>query len=270
MKIGTMVPFFTEIDIKTRLELMKKAGFDNLMFTLDRNHEKYTCKLEGMLEICKQVGLEISSSHAAYSEPEVVKFWSQGKEGDEIEAEYLKEIEFAAKHNLETVVFHLNFETNYTLGEVGLSRLRNMVKLAEKLGVKIAIENLYKRDELEYIFNNIQSKNLGMCYDSGHENFLTQNENYLEKFGNKLFALHLHDNDGKEDLHKMIFTGTVDWQKVAKDLAQANSVSLDGEIKLSRPQGKQKITEEEYFELMKKSYDSLKKLANMIESNKKV
>lgn len=38
MKKGIMIPFFTEISMNTRLDLMKKAGFDTFMISLDKNH----------------------------------------------------------------------------------------------------------------------------------------------------------------------------------------------------------------------------------------
>ena len=268
MQKGMMVPFFTEIPIRKRLELMKKAGFDNLMFTIDRNHEKFMDTLENVLQMCKEIGIGISSAHAGYKEPDVVNFWFDNELGNQIEQGYLNDIKFAGENGIEVVVFHLNFETNYTLGQVGLNRLKNMVNQANKYKVKLAIENLYRREELDYIFEHMDDPYLGMCYDCGHENFLTPNENFLQKYPNKLFAVHLHDNDGVKDLHQKPFSNKIDWQMVAKGLAKANPVSLDGEIRIKRPEGKETITEEEYYLEMLACYQSIEKLEKMIENYK--
>ena len=43
----------------------------------------------------------------------------------------------------------------------------------------------------------------------------------LEKVGNKLVHLHVHDNDGKDDQHLPIGAGRIDWEKVVKILKDA-------------------------------------------------
>lgn len=265
MQKGMMMPFFTEIPIQKRLELFKKAGFDNLMFTTDREHEKFLGKLEDVVSMCKTLGIGIKVAHAGYKEPDVTSFWADNDMGKQYEQRYLKDIEFAHQNNINIVVFHLNAGTDYNLSQIGLSRLRNMVALAEKLKVKIAIENLYRREELGFIFDHIQSDYLGMCYDCGHENFLTPNQNFLQLFGHKLFCVHLHDNDGINDLHQIPFTNSVNWEKVASGLAKANQVSLDGEIKIKRPTDVAlENLEEYYFDVLCQSYQSLCKLEKLV------
>ena len=39
---------------------------------------------------------------------------------------------------------------------------------------------------------------------------------------NKIFALHLHDNDKSSDQHLLPFDGTIDWDLYAKNLKIAN------------------------------------------------
>ena len=38
----------------------------------------------------------------------------------------------------------------------------------------------------------------------------------------RLMALHLHDNDGRGDLHQPPFMGTVDWPRLAEILRQSS------------------------------------------------
>lgn len=42
----------------------------------------------------------------------------------------------------------------------------------------------------------------------------------MSRYGSRLMALHLHDNDGSSDQHCLPFDGTVDWQKVMKNISQ--------------------------------------------------
>ena len=83
----------------------------------------------------------------------------------------------------------------------------------------LALENSVYAQYVHFLLRNIKSSCLGFCYDSGHENAFTPNEDYLSEYGDILVALHLHDNDGKNDLHMLPLqpNGTIDWNdKVSK------------------------------------------------------
>ena len=66
------------------------------------------------------------------------------------------------------------------------------------------------------------SPRLGMCYDSGHGNHIKSNgtgREMLRRFGHRLMALHLHDNNGLGDQHLFPFDGTVDWPPLMREIA---------------------------------------------------
>ena len=107
-----------------------------------------------------------------------------------------------------------------------------------------------------------------MCYDSGHENFLTQGAGFLQKYGHRLKAVHLHDNDGATDQHKTPFTGTIDWKNVAFGLANSKDVPLEAEVKIARAAGKDKYTKKELYELMKIQFEAVEKLEKLIKESK--
>ena len=79
------------------------------------------------------------------------------------------------------------------------------------MGINLALENLRKPEYLKYVFSNIKSQKLGFCYDSGHENCYSKEIDLLSTYGHKLMALHLHDNDGIKDQHRMPGEGTINW-----------------------------------------------------------
>ena len=63
----------------------------------------------------------------------------------------------------------------------------------------------------EYIklFNEINSKRIGILLDLGHLNITSntlkfdKNE-FIKKFKNRVFAIHIHENNGKKDEHRKI------------------------------------------------------------------
>lgn len=102
-----------------------------------------------------------------------------------------------SRHNIPTVVIHLiNGDTPPPPIQLGLDRIKYLVELAEQKEVNIALKNLRRLEHLQFVFENIKSGRLGFCYDSGHENCYTKGADLLSLYGNRLMALHLHDNDG--------------------------------------------------------------------------
>ena len=48
-----------------------------------------------------------------------------------------------------------------------------------------------------------------------------------------MYSIHIHDNDGKRDLHQIPFAGTVEWERLAKIFARSSygkCVSLETSI----------------------------------------
>jgi sugar phosphate isomerase/epimerase len=100
--------------------------------------------------------------------------------------------------------------------------LNELKPYAKKYNIKIALENYNNKEctEVQKLFSEYDSDFLGFCYDSGHGNIDNGLET-LEKLKDRLIAIHLHDNDGESDQHKFIFSGTLDWDKLAKILAKS-------------------------------------------------
>ena len=61
-----------------------------------------------------------------------------------------------------------------------------------------------------------------MCYDSGHEHYWSPDVDWLSLYGNRIFAIHLHDNTGDKDAHLVPFEGTIDWKLKMRQIAQSS------------------------------------------------
>ena len=101
--------------------------------------------------------------------------------------------------------------------------LNEIKPYAQKHNIKIALENYTNDDYTEIIrlFSEYDSSFLGLCYDSGHGN-IGDGLKMLEKLKDRLISIHLHDNDGKTDQHKLPFSGTVEWDKLAEILDRSS------------------------------------------------
>ena len=99
------------------------------------------------------------------------------------------------------------------------------VRLAKKAGLEIDNmhtpvhgQNCLSSDNLDMVLNTFQSKFAGYCYDSCHHQNYAPDSDLLNKYGNRLMALHLHDNGGKNNQHQLPFDGNIDWRNVMKKI----------------------------------------------------
>ena len=104
-----------------------------------------------------------------------------------------------------------------------LKSLNELKPYARKYCVKIALENYEGEDshEIKKLLSEYDPDFLGLCYDSGHGN-IGDGLIILDELKDRLISIHLHDNDGKTDQHKPIFSGTIDWVKLAELLSKSS------------------------------------------------
>jgi len=105
-------------------------------------------------------------------------------------------------------------------------------ELAEELRLPLVIENMNRVhpdseivylgvtvDELRLVFEAVPSKMLGLALDVAHANLLPGGtQSWIDAFPDKIFHLHLSDNDGVLDRHLPIGDGSIDFGAVFSQL----------------------------------------------------
>jgi len=106
--------------------------------------------------------------------------------------------------------------------ERSLRAFEGVRSLCGDLGISLAVENCYPSDaeSLEYYFERYPPEFVGFCFDSGHAH-VNGNFDRLLGFKDRLKALHLHDNGGREDDHQPPFFGTIEWERVMRWIGSA-------------------------------------------------
>lgn len=248
-------------DTKEKLDNIKNIGFDGVLLGIYSKNE--TMNLFEQIEYCKKIGLEISMIHCSYEEKLLNELWVNGsKIGIQVTNDLIQQIESIKNYNVKNFVIHTCGSKNTLTNICGLKRLKKILKVCEKYDINLCIENLYSAEQIKYIFDNLKSKNLKFCYDCGHENFLTQNANFVEEYANILNTTHVHDNHGETDEHLILGNGNIDIFKLARNLAKCNFDFLTAEIKTFNNNCSQ-------VEILKNTYNSLVNLENLIQINKK-
>lgn len=213
-----------------RMRLIKEAGFKGVMLLwadyFDKDYKQFP-------EYAANAGLYIENAHAPYMNAN--SLWEDSISGQEVCNELISCVVDCAAYGIPTLVMHPENKNGTLTVElpsnfiIGLDRIKRIIDMADRLNVNIAIENMSRFEYLECIFQNIHSKRLGLCFDSGHCNVFTPEQDLLTQYGDKLMALHLHDNDGIDDWHSLPFSGNIRWNTISEKL---KSLPFQGAIAL--------------------------------------
>lgn len=208
-----------KVDIKQTINSINNAGFKNVF--VQWYDEKWDYGQEEQVQLCKKLGFNIIFAHLGYQN--INSIWEEGIEGDKLIQRYQEDIKNCKKNGIPMVVMHLTSKKEApTYSEIGLNRIRKITQYAKELNIKVAFENTKIKGYLEYVLENIKDENVGICFDSGHYHVHFDDEFNFEFFKDRIFAVHLHDNDKSDDLHLLPFDGTIDWKQVIIKLKECN------------------------------------------------
>lgn len=222
MKTGIFANFGFDLDVHTSIDMIKKTGFDSVMVWFGDGKEEDT------VSYAREQGLYVSNAHLPHEGINVM--WEEGEEGEAMTENFCRLVRLCGELKVPATVYHVSSSfTPPPYNMLGIERIGRIVKTAEEAGVDIAFENLRRLDYLQYVYDNISSPRAKFCFDSGHHNYLCPDVDLFEKYGDRLVAVHLHDNFGDYDWHMLPFDGKVDFEMVARGLA---SVGYKGPVSL--------------------------------------
>lgn len=137
---------------------------------------------------------------------------------------YKKEILYAQHYKIAVDPdFKWQDQWNVLINNVSLSN-----KLAKDAGLKLVMEprvgeNISNTDAILRLLDAVNDDNFGVVFDTGHQN--AQKEILplsVEKLGDKIFYLHVADNDGCTNKHLKLGDGTIDWEGLFTALKKHN------------------------------------------------
>lgn len=203
------------VTIYETINAIKNAGFKNVF--IQWYNKDWNPSQEEQLEYIRKCGLNVIFAHLGYQG--INNLWLDNEIGNSLVERYKNDIRICKENNISMVVMHLTSKSEAPqYNEIGLNRLKEIANCAKELDVKVAFENTKIKGYLDYVIDNIDNDNVGICFDSGHYHVHFNDEFNFEKFKDRIFAVHLHDNDQSDDLHLMPFDGTLNWKEVMQNL----------------------------------------------------
>lgn len=214
------------VHIFDTIDAIQKAGF-HYVFIQWYNRE-WNPTQEEQLAYIRRKGLHVIFAHLGYQN--INDLWLDTEDGNHLVERYKNDIRICKENRIPMVIMHLTGKSDAPkYNEMGIKRLREIVEYAKSLDIKVAFENTKHKGYLEYVTENIKDENAGICFDAGHYHVYFDDDLDLTKWKDRIFAVHLHDNDKSGDLHLIPFDGTIDWQKIIAELKQCH---YDGPITL--------------------------------------
>ena len=268
MNFGISTMPLEDYQLKSKLILLKEAGIKYLEVKPKEGHFNYYDPkyLDEMSKEFKRNGIKVVSMHMPTNGVDI----SLIEEYDRVWS--VREAEKTALALLrlggEILVVHPGSEIEdekmrKARREKSEQSLEEILKFCEHWGIKIALENTLPGKtgdsipEILEIVRNFNSKNLGICLDTGHCNITSSLYNHskvlecLPEMKNYLCHLHIHDNFGKSDDHSQPFEGNIDWKGFIKGLKEVN---YQGVFMFEL---RKKTNNEEMLRMIKESYCNL-------------
>jgi sugar phosphate isomerase/epimerase len=110
------------------------------------------------------------------------------------------------------------------------ARMPSILDSAKRLGVRIAVENAWERtpETLAYLLDVLPGDAASVCIDTGHLSAFSRLSvrRWWDVLGDRVIALHLHDNDGLSDDHLPPGSGIFDFAALAAILRERERLPL--------------------------------------------
>lgn len=237
-------------EIEHLLRQISEAGFTHIHWCheWDGDYIYSVYEMQQIREWLDQYGLKAKALHATKGSRRNVNlveghyrkdYTSDWEYNRKAGVELIKNrVDMAACLGAEEIVLHL-YVPHFTIRkqpEVKEKFYTQVKKSLDELcpyclqkGVKICLENLfdmpgeYVLEQWDRLLPAYPEEFLGICLDTGH-GYMSWGEKLPEiirKYRDRIYAVHLHDNNGTVDFHLLPGEGQIPWKEVMRELKGA-------------------------------------------------
>lgn len=228
-------------DYEEGFKKMKSHGYDCVDYghINNKNSELYKLSSEAfrayfekVRESAEKHGIEVWQMHSIWPTVNSDKTETDRQKTTEF---FIRQIEAAYYLGCKKFVLHpfLPFgndvEGDYSFTfQVNVDLLKKLIPHAEKWDVTLCVENLPFRNnpiskvsEVKRLVRTINHPRVKVCLDTGHANIFSSDiASDVRLLGDDLAALHVHDNTGWCDAHKLPYCGKLKWCELLTALGE--------------------------------------------------
>lgn len=227
---------------KAAVKMFKDAGFDALDYSMFSMKEPdallcgdgYRAYIEDLRAYADSLDIPFVQGHAPFPSYD----YKDPGYNEHIFKALVRSIEISAMLGITHLVIHpvqrFNPETD-DRKEINMAFYRKLLPYAKEYNVKICLENMWGRDKkrgciipdtiswakdfADYI-DTLDSPYFAACLDLGHCGLIGEDADAaIRVLGHdRLFALHVHDNDHLCDTHTLPYCGKMKWDAICRAL----------------------------------------------------
>ena len=296
MLISTMTRAFqTTFGYLDGIEKLCKLGFDCLDMTLTHLgkgndillSDDFELIVKQIREIAEKHNVKFNQAHAPYRfDYPLDAFFTDEKARNDIIFRTKRSIKIASMLGAKAIVIHPIHNKNYVLYpneyflEINKKFYGEFANFAKENNIKIAVENMWQlhhytkaiiadvcsnpHELANYVdtLNATYGDTFTACLDIGHCALTgVEPEEAIKILGDRLTALHVHDNDYQKDLHLLPFTQKIDFAPIMQSLSE---VGYSGELTFEADYYLERFPSEELEKEAKTLFNTGKKLISLI------
>lgn len=254
MLLSTQTDYLSrKFGVENAVEMIADAGFDAIDLTLFSMKEDSSVFLkenykEFALELRKRAegrGLSFNQAHAPFPCSKLDDAYNTM-----IFERLVRSIEIAGLVGAKCIVVHPMhhlpyLENSEKLKKMNMEFYRSLAPYAKAAGVKIALENMWQRNqdtkqiivsacsrtkEFADWLDTLNDECFTACLDLGHCGLYGYDAaETIKGLGHRLGALHVHDNDYQSDAHTAPYLGKMHWDTICEALAD---IGYNGDLTL--------------------------------------
>lgn len=235
------------------IDILKEVGYDAIDMSLfcmsdDKdvfNSEAYKSRALEIRAYADKAGIPFNQSHV----PFVFNWKNPNEYNDRFFPRQVRALEISAILGAKIAIVHPIHHTEYKgheeeLFEENMRFYRSLLPYAKEYDIKIALENMWQIDrKRKYICDDtcsrasefvryvdtLDDEHFVACLDLGHCGLIGEEpQDAIRILGHdRLKALHVHDNNYREDTHTLPYMSKMEWEEIMKALAD---IKYDGEF----------------------------------------
>jgi sugar phosphate isomerase/epimerase len=273
MKLGSTIDLFSRYG-EQRYEKMKQYGYSHLDFNLANTDSAYysasedevKAMLKAEIDLAAASGVTIWQTHGPWR-------WPSKDDTEEDRAERMekmkKSIHLTSLIGCKYWIVHpimphaiyerKDPEKSKSTWDINRTFMRELIRVAHEENVVICFENmpmpefsLGKVEDIIKFVKEMDDPNFKICLDTGHAAVTKESVgDAVRAIGKDLLAtLHVHDNNGIHDQHRLPYFGVIDWDDVTRALLE---IGFDGvfNYELAAPKN---MPEPYYEDIILKNY----------------
>ncbi len=241
MRIGVQSGYaYSDADFESGLSVLKEVGFDAVDFNIDNKisvraltetgkNEFFSKPLSEILDFYrpqKEAADKIGISYCQMHAPFPVYVDNNDSANEALTDSVIKSMAVCELFECPYLIVHPIVRPELTVAEqkkLNIDYYVTLIPYAKKYGVGICLENMFygtsgvsreatcsnPYETVDYIdtLNEIAGEEIfSFCFDVGHATLLGKNlRQTINILGKRITTLHIHDNDGRTDLHMQPF-----------------------------------------------------------------